>query len=628
MSADKKKQPLSELIDQFDQSVLAKNYTLAHDLFSKLLLRIEGGKDAFGDTLRGLTPQSETEATILASAITNWLCDKEYRVTRQSYFLFTRYKRAISQVFEVSGFRGTAHFIKRMGTSNPDGTVTLQAHAIPKLFCGLSVNAVTDQLMDLLFRQSPEMSWPVAAAFLSEQVVWHPQAEKARSRIFDNAALWNDIPVSDNIIQNLGPTYMGCSYAEAQNKHDIKKPMNAMVRRWLKAHDITDVDFSDTERRAVKRKPTLVIMAELYDSVHAMHRCYGPAIRALKDRFKLVYMSLGGTCDPAIEYMFDKIDSTPFVTANPKPYFDKVKSYRPDVIYYPSVGMRGMSILGSNLRLAPIQVMTYGHPATTHSDKIDYSMIVEGLIGSENTIADTILHWYAAQRYELRPDTKFPPVQIRPKPAVVRIAVPAWSRKITPRFLAVCQAIQEKSKRPVEFIFFPNGIGPLFQSFKRRVESMLNAKVLPRTNYNDYLKSLSACDIFLSSFPFGATNGILDAGPLGLPIVNLVGDEMHAMNDSEMVSHLKQPEWLSARSVKAYVQAVLKLIEDDATRVAISKANAAFDYDKGMMIEPGGTCESFGLAVEAAYRHHEKIQAAGTKSWSCATLREMMEAGT
>jgi len=625
MSVQGKKQPsLAGLVETFDMSVMARNYEEALITFTKLITIVENTKEGFGGTLKDVIPASEAQATLVASAITSWLCDKEYNLTRPAFNVFTRYKRAISQVFEISGYRGTGHFLRRFGTKRPDGAISLSSAEIPKLFCGLSINALTPEIVDLLLRQKPTLSWPFAMGFLSEQVAWSETAEAARSKILASAEVWKDIPTDAANVVNLGPAYMGCSYAEASHKHDIKRAMNSMARRWLMEHGVTDAKLGE-KRRAVKRKPTLLIIAELYDSTHAMHRCYGPAIRSLKDKFKLIYMSPTGKCDPAIEYMFDKVDKTAFSNTNPKVFFDKAKSYRPDVIYYPSVGMRLVSILGSNLRLAPIQIMTYGHPATTYSEYMDYSLIVEGLIGNENTISDKILYWYEKARYEQRGDARPPKANIRQNPNVIRIAVPAWSRKITPEFLSVCQEIQKQSNKPVEFYFYPNGVGALFQAFKRRIEDMLNATVLPRTNYNDYLNSLNTCDIFLSTFPFGATNGILDAGPQGLPIVNLKGDEMHAMNDSEMVSHFNQPEWLSVESTKAYLEAVLRLIANDEERIAISNANAEYDYNVGMMVASDGDCRSFGTAVEVAYKHHEVLKISREKSWAPENLASMLE---
>ncbi len=613
---EKKSPTLSENTKAFEKLVFDADFDDAMNTFGVIANTLETSTEAFGSQLTVLTELAEQEATIFAAAFTNMLTHKGFRLTKNFFVKLAKYKRVISQIFEISGYRGTKHFIDRFSVKKEDGATTIAGADIPKLFCCLSINAMTIPLAELLLRQKTDISWVLAKAFLTEQLVWEPEAEKVRSLLLSKGALWTEVPMEMAAVNNAGPIYMGCSYADAPHKHDIKKTVNSQVRNLLKTKDVKHVDVA-VPRRAVKKKPTLIVAAELYTSVHAMHRCYGPAIRSLKDKFKLIYMSGTDKFDDKLSYMFDQVDKTKFSADNPKLFFDKMKSYRPDIIYYPAVGMRLMSIYGSNLRIAPIQMMTYGHPATTHSKYIDYSLVVEGLVGDEGTIADKILYWHEVARYEQRHDAAVLNADIRENPTAVKLAVPAWSRKITPKFLATCKEIERKSSKPVEFYFFPNGVGSLFQAVKSRLERMLpTATVFPRTNYNAYLSKLSECDVFLSSFPFGATNGILDACPLGLPIVNMKGDEMHAMNDSEMVSHMPQPDWLSTDDEGDYIRAVLRLIENDEERVEISKALADFDFDEVMMVSPDGTCPSFGRAVRFAYEYHEELQVSGQKSFS------------
>ena len=143
---------------------------------------------------------------------------------------------------------------------------------------------------------------------------------------------------------------------------------------------------------------------------------------------------------------------------------------------------------------------------------------------------------------------------------------------MTPRFLETCQRIQRTAKKKVEFWFFPNALGYLYQAVKRRYEGMLpGSVVLPTKNYNNYIRDINQCDIFLSTFPFGATNGIIDAAIQGLPIVNMTGEETHSLIDGILVHMIGQPKWLTAHSVDEYVGAVLRLVDDPSLRIQISR---------------------------------------------------------
>ncbi len=611
---------LSKDIAKFETLVRGRSYDECINVLQTILNTIESGKEGFGGAVTACPIEAETEATRFASAVTQLLIDPEYKLNQRAFGVFARSKRALVQSFEVSGYRGTGHLVTMMGKENEDGTRTLASYETPKLLAGLSINNLMPSLLGLLLKQKAEIALSLIMGFLSEQLTYSPIAENARKAIFDNYHLWMDAKITDNMARNMGPSYMGISYAEADNKHDLKKCYNAVLRKWMETKEVTDIDLSEP-RRAVKRQPTIVVLAELYDSKHAMHRCYGPSIRALKGRFKTILMTSDGKVDPALTDMFDKTDNTPFDVNNPKAYIDKVKSYRPDIVYFPSIGMRMMSIVCSNVRMAPIQVMTFGHPATTHSDKVDYAILVDNQIGSVGTVSETILFRPTKARWHMRSDAKIPEAQIRRNSEKVSVAVPAWSRKVTPQFLAVCAQIQKQAKNKVEFVFFPNGIGALFQSFKRRVENMLGATVLPRTGYNDYIKNLNKCDIFLSTFPFGATNGIIDAALLGLPVVNLIGDEVHAKNDSDIVAKFDQPDWLSTTSVQAYIEAVVRLVDNHDLRVQISNDILACDPASRLLIsdEDDGP-QDFVSIMGAAYQHHEEIIATGNAAWNYATL--------
>lgn len=611
-------------IRRYEQNVRKAQFSETLIEFRTLFASIESGARSLGAANSANADSAEQEATRFAAAITCHLTHPDFSLTRDWFAVFCAYKRAISQLFEISGYRGTAHFVELFSSKNENGDLVFRKIDVPKMFCGMSLNAMSKPLLDLLMRQQLEISWPIANAFLSEQILWSDGAEEVRSQLLASSDHWMDLVPTKSFIHNLGQSYMGCSYADAPHKHQIKKLMNKMARTWLAENGVTGVDTSGL-RQSKKKRPKIVIIAELYDSTHAMHRVYGPAIRGLKENFELIFMSPLNPCDPKIKYMFDVVDNTGFDPHNPKIFFDKVKSHRPNIVYYTSIGMRLVSLLGSNLRLAPVQIMTYGHPGTTMSDCIDYGVVVDGQLGSEDTLNEQVLYWPALARYEKRADAKKVNLKINKKPRVVRIAVPAFTRKITPQFLRTCVEIEKRASRKVQFIFFPNSVGPLFQGFKRRVESMMNAQVLPRKGYNAYIEDLNRCDIFLSTFPFGATNGILDASRQGFPIVNLKGGELHAYNDSEMVAQIGQPSWLSVTTVEEFIAATLRLIENDEERVAISEANAAYDFDANMMVAPGEGCPEFGTAFKAAYKYHEKFQENKNQSWSYDNLVKLLE---
>lgn len=609
------KEPLLAVrISQFDKLVQAKDYNAAHEVLIKILTKLENSSESFGASLVEVNLLMEQQATIFCAAVTRLLADKEFLINDGKFFGLTALKRPLTQSFEISGYRGTGHLIQLMGTPDGKGGTTLTRQEILKLFIGLSINALSPNLVDMLLRQIPNIAWPLCIGFLSEQIVYSPQAKAARAKILAASDHLKKATPNYSMVRNIGPAYMGCSYDESVHKHDIKHAMNSIVRRWLVDQGVEDAKLP-TERRAVKKRPTLLIMAELYDSKHAMHRCYGPSIASLKPYFKIILMTPTGTVDEKLTGMFDKVDSTKFEATNPKPYLDKAKSYRPDMVYFPSIGMRLMSIVASNVRMAPIQMYTPGHPATTQSDCIDYWVLVDGYVGKETLFSETVLAWKSQPYFSMRDDAETLKPNIKPAADVIRVAVPAWSRKVAPGFIEACKRIAKASEKKLEFVFFPNGAGALHQSFSRRMDAELGAVVLPRSNYNIYIRNLNDCDLYLSTFPFGSTNGLVDGLRQGLPVVNLVGDECHGKIDSDILRPEIQPEWLSANSVDAYIDAAVRLINNDALRIQVSEQILSSNVDQYLLLQDESPVQDFVDTFRSAYEKHDEIQRSGKKVW-------------
>ena len=135
------------------------------------------------------------------------------------------------------------------------------------------------------------------------------------------------------------------------------------------------------------------------------------------------------------------------------------RELRPDIIYYPSIGLSPLAVPLSNLRLAPLQLAAAGHPATTHAPGIDAMLVEEDTLGdaacfSERVVTlprDCVVH-VPPPGFQARPAS--PGVESpHPDPErPLRVAVCATSLKLNARFLAMCRRIGERASRPCNFI--------------------------------------------------------------------------------------------------------------------------------------------------------------------------------
>jgi glycosyltransferase involved in cell wall biosynthesis len=174
--------------------------------------------------------------------------------------------------------------------------------------------------------------------------------------------------------------------------------------------------------------------------------------------------------------------------------------------------------------------------------------------------------------------------------------VAATTMKLNPKFLSACVAIQSKATTPFEFHFLVGQAqGLVYPQVSSLIKRYLpNAVVHGHQPYLDYMADMATCSLFLSPFPFGNTNGIVDAVTIGLPGVNLSGPEVLEHIDEALFTRLGLPGWLTTKSVDDYVSAAVRLIDDAAERKKIRqnllKKNAVEQLFKGDAAAFGRLC--------------------------------------
>jgi predicted O-linked N-acetylglucosamine transferase (SPINDLY family) len=88
-------------------------------------------------------------------------------------------------------------------------------------------------------------------------------------------------------------------------------------------------------------------------------------------------------------------------------------------------------------------------------------------------------------------------------------------------------------------------------------------------DYAGYLARVNRSDLFLSPFPFGNTNGIVDALTLGLPGICKRGPEVFERIDGALFERVGMPPWITAESVDDYIAAAVRMIDSRDERTAL-----------------------------------------------------------
>jgi len=605
-------------LDAFEALVYRRQCEEAVRTLHVVLNRLKRGRE-----FAGHPPNDERRRVLysrLAAAIGALLCDPLFTLSQDGFDILAVEHATFSAIFRASVFGNSDHLLCQFGTYDPGYPDKLQI-ATPEGIGRLLMLYSLDSRFELDFEQAirfdPRRALPVFLGMLAAHVVLTPAHHERRERLLKLGYLFEQAAITGQMLIAMADAYMYCSYAESETKHQIKKTFNLLASRLIESR-IDLLAFSG--ERELKSRPTMLVPIELFTSQHAMYRCYAPVISQLRKRFRLVLIGGGSEMDEITRQLFDDVIVLEQGATGYPELVSRIGSLGPDIIYYPSLGMSPHWVALSSVRLAPIQLITLGHPATTFSEAIDYALVAEGMPGDPETLRETVMVVSGTPGMVHRSDADFPEPAIRERPDVLRIAVPSTVMKLNAPFLAVCSDLAKRSNRELEFHFFP-AISGLFHHVARlEILCWLPEAVVYRSSgYNEYLRNLRKCDIRLGTFPFGGHNSNIDTLKLCIPMVTLEGKEVHGQTDAGMMRAMGMSDWLIAHDEAEYVRAALRLIESDADRIEIARKLRDVDVD-AIFGEESGVAHSvdFANAVWFAYTNHEAIQRSGRRYWTVA----------
>ncbi|WP_034299376.1 peptide transporter [Herbaspirillum sp. RV1423] len=577
-------------------------YSRQHEAAARELMDLLSGLDAnYGlpgenfsaKPLGSVLPQELNDhvVTRIAAAISCLFADSELQFSQPGFSQMMLMHRWLSSLFAASPFRNADHVVRAW---NMRGQGNLREIEIADRdlikFCLLySPESEIPMDLDAFWAHDKVLVASLCLALLSPRLLATPVAYEKREQILPwLAARLEQIDDLAGLPAGiLHDVYMHCSYARRADKHDIKKPINALIRRSIARAGLTPLGASAPALvGTIGGKPVLLVVVEWFSAAHSIYRTHSRTLEAARELFHVVGMGYPGTVDDAGRAVFDE-----FIEIAPGEVLQQLAQIRgvaqdksAQVLYMPSVGMFALTMYLSNLRLAPVQAMALGHPATSHSPEMDYVVVEDDYVGDPACFSEQLLRLPSdgmPYRASALADELSLPTQIREEPETVRIVVAATTMKLNPDFLLACQRILREAKSKIRFHFLiGQAQGMLIYPQVRRVIGQFlgdAATVYPHQHYSAYMQVIAGCDMFINPFPFGNTNGIIDTVGAGLVGVCKTGPEVHEHIDEGLFGRLKFPSWLTTPTVDDYVKASVRLADDHAERNALRRALTGVD---------------------------------------------------
>lgn len=373
---------------------------------------------------------------------------------------------------------------------------------------------------------------------------------------------------------------LGISSPTKTIQQNFHRHLEMMDERWVPPnHSVSGLYFSSTYHNpqavrrvkgimnaAMKRKTDLpkfvnnpdpnsiAIITNKWHRNHAVYKSASPLVEQLKGKYKLTLVWTGPPDtmpELAVTDYFDKVCHCYFKPDSQLVVPDEVKNNDFQLAYYPDIGMTDESIWMSNMRIAPIQAVGYGHPDTTgDNNEIDY--FVGGDVEKESTdqYAETMVllpglaqepAWPTAPRQNnyiddgiVRINCVWGPDKYNHTLLTVLAEI---NRTVAQRYQEEYQAatadgsLVDMQQPQHEFHFFASpganryaALPPFINEVKRLIP---NAVIHTQQEYYDYMINAEMHDFSLNSFPFGCYNVLIESFYMGLPFLSLVGDRFY-----------------------------------------------------------------------------------------------------
>lgn len=494
----------------------------------------------------GMSRQESTSLyTRIANCIVSWVVDHDLKPSLAVVETFAARKTLIWAIFEASAYCGQAILSERAGShtflNEGEKTSLISSHTsenrMLRLLAVLSVNNATEHMTQTALSQDPDYAFAFWLGWTAERIRVTERALAAEQCLLEFIIGRDPVVIPRTLMECATSAYMYFTYMVHEQKHDMKAYLNRCFARSLFE---SGLDVPQLLKRPMKRdKPKMVIPLERFVSGHAMHRCYAEYIAWLAEEFETIALVNAKDIDEKSSAIFSRV-----IHKEPnwsmQDVVNIVSMESPDIIYFPSIGMNTWVIMMSNIRLAPVQVMTFGHPATSTSKHIDY------VIQSHNERASSWSNFCTEHVVETDPINSntawcsFIPssrlnIQCEPKSSddrdeLIRIAINAKVMKLNAIFLETLGEIRNQvsllDSREIVWCFFPaeKGIGydGLMCFLDRTLKSV---NLYQYMSYASFIDHLSRSDLSLAPFPFGNTNSTVDALVLGVPVVGLNSGE-------------------------------------------------------------------------------------------------------
>lgn len=323
-------------------------------------------------------------------------------------------------------------------------------------------------------------------------------------------------------------------------------------------------------------------------------------------QFELHLFHTGAVRDAETEWAARRVARLHHGASDFKSWVRLVVDSQLDVLLYPEIGMDSTTVRLASLRLARLQLASWGHPITSGLPTIDAYISAEAFEpeGAESHYSERLLtlprlgcHY---KPYGVQPaGVDFAAFGIASHDRV--LLCPGTAFKYAPKYDNVWVEIARRCS-PCKLVFFKDKQSSLSEKLQQRLEAAFAAAGLsaqdtlcfvPWQSQAAFFAFLDRADVFLDSIGFSGFNTAMQAVERSTPIVAYEGAFMRGRFASAILRQLGLDEWV-ADTPDRFIELVAKIISDNDARAAIRQKMKAKGGD--LLADSAGVAE-FGRHI-------------------------------
>ena len=380
------------------------------------------------------------------------------------------------------------------------------------------------------------------------------------------------------VIGTAQPFYL--AYQELNNKEILSKYghlCNRIMDRWQNLINLKHVEKKDSG------KIRLGIVSDHIRNHSVWHAIIKGWLQNLdKNKFEVYIFHLGSVVDEETHLAQTLVTSFIEQQDSLLGWATAICEKSIDVLIYPEIGMHQMTTQLASLRLAPVQIASWGHPETSGLPTVDYYLSAELFESVDSSAAYTenlirLPNLGCSYSPLSIVSSEFEVKQLGVESNTPILLCPGSPFKYAPQHDWILVEIVKKLGK-CKLVFF-NQQDSWTKILQGRLERVFQDAGLifndcivfiPWLEADKFYGLMKSANVYLDTIGFSGFNTVMQAMDCALPVVSKQGNFMRGRLGSGILRRMGIPE-LIANSDEEYIELVVRIANDDSYRNQMSK---------------------------------------------------------